>query len=79
MCLVIPLTWFEIDNGFSKTSSNYKTVYKTVYKVDEDVKNIFNKWTFFRAIRWVWSALSHALEDKWSHSHHNIILSAYTD
>lgn len=43
MCLVIPLTWFEIDNGFSKTSSNYKTVYKTVYKVDEDVKNIFNK------------------------------------
>lgn len=35
MGLVIPLTWLEINNGFSKTTSNYKTV----YKVDADVSN----------------------------------------
>lgn len=69
MCLVISLTWFEINNQFSKTTSNYKTVYKIVYKVDADVENIFNKWTSFWSRGLVWSALSHAFEDKWSHSH----------
>lgn len=48
MCLAIPLTWFEINDGFSKATSNYKIIYRIVYKIDADVKNILNKLTFSR-------------------------------
>lgn len=49
MCLAIPLTWFEINDGFSKATNNYKIIYRIVYKIDADVKNILNKLTFSRA------------------------------